>query len=534
MRQFEGLRGDSQEVQVASQSKSLGPVTAVAVALSIAFAAVVASATPAFSPVCADVTRTGRAVAAAMFTAAGVLSLARGYIASESATALRGLALLLLGMVAWPLIGVVRTLSAGQPDSLLPDLVRGAVTTVVLWLLAYAVRCASHHKSVNLSPIATWAGTAAVVIGAVALLCVGSLHLMAEAGRPTHVLLAAVVAAEWLAVALWARGATDQVRWAPAVWPLLLGMGVAEVLRGFGDGHSDAWMMAAASIDATLGAVSAWSGLIELGSSTRQQRAQLDLVSQDLVRARYEASATVAWRQELRHDARNSLSGLRGALLTLRAHDGELDAGVADRLRDAVLGEVNHLEHLILRQDAEAPVDFDLSAVVRAVIEGRRAAGLAVTLSGRPMVRAHGHPGDAATVLQNLLVNVQEHAGGRAEVDLIQDRDRVQILVRDDGPGVPDEQIERLFERGARGPDSGGSGLGLHVARTLMRQQGGDLRLLTHRGGCTFAVLLPAAAEGADGSAFPVQRQQEGIAATGRQREGQPDADEPEASAAGR
>ncbi|MGN6130944.1 MAG: sensor histidine kinase [Nocardioidaceae bacterium] len=502
--------------------------------LSVGFAMVVASATPGFSSVSADVARTGRAVAAAMFTASGVLALARGYIASESATALRGLALLLLGLVAWPLIGVIRTMSSQQPDSLLPDLVRGAVTTVVLWLLAYALRCASHNKIVNLSPIATCTGIAALVIEAVALVSVGGLHLSAHGGRPAHVLLAAVVATEWLAVALWTRAASDRVPWAPSVWPLLLAMGIAEVLRGFGDGRSDTWIMAAASIGATIGAISAWSALIELGRSTREQRAQLDLVSQDLVRARYEASATDAWRQELRHDVRNSLTGMRGALLTLRSRQAELDAGMTERLREAVLGEVSHLEHLILRQDAEATVDFEVGAVVSAVIEARSAAGLDVTLAGPAARRAHGRPGDLATVLQNLLVNVQEHADGRAEVNLSLNGDRVQILVCDDGPGVPDDQIERLFERGARGPESRGSGLGLHVARTLMRQQGGDLMLLTHRGGCTFAVLLPAAADQVCGNAFSAHRHLEGIAVADQRREGQANADEPETSAAGR
>ena len=512
----------------------LAVITAAAVVLSVAFAAVIASATPAFSPVSADVTRTCHAVAAAMFTAAGVLALARGYIAGESVTALRGLALLLLGMVAWPLVGVIRTLSSQQPDSLLPDLVRGAVTTVVLWLSAYALRCASHDKILSLSPIATRAGIVAVVIEAAALVTVGGLHLSAEAGRPAHLLLAATVAGEWLGVALWTRAAADRVPWAPSVWPLLLAMGVAEALRGFGDGRSDTWVMAAASIGAAVGTTSAWSALVELGNSSRQQRAQLDLVSQDLVRARCQATATDAWRQELCHDARNSLTGLRGALLTLRAHQSDLDAAVAERLREAVLGEVNHLEHLILREGGEKAVDFDVTPLLAAVVVTRRAAGLRAALDELPSVRAHGRPGDLATVLQNLLVNVQEHGGGRAEVILSSDGARVQIRVRDDGPGIPDDQIQRLFERGARGPDSRGSGLGLHVARTLMRQQGGDLLLLTHRGGCTFAVLLPAAADQACGSAFSAQRHLEGIAVADQRREGQANADEPETSAAGR
>ena len=65
---------------------------------------------------------------------------------------------------------------------------------------------------------------------------------------------------------------------------------------------------------------------------------------------------------------------------------------------------------------------------------------------------------------------------------------------------LSDGQLATLFQRGARGPGSQGSGLGLHVSRVLMRQLGGDVQLRRHHGGATFALVLPAPEHASAGS----------------------------------
>lgn len=125
-------------------------------------------------------------------------------------------------------------------------------------------------------------------------------------------------------------------------------------------------------------------------------------------------------------------------------------------------------------------------------------------------VAVHAHDEDLRTVLRNLLMNVRDHAGGRAVVTCrTQDR-RVTVTVADDGPGLGPRQLATLFQRGARGPGSRGLGLGLHVARLLCRRQGGDLRLLRSVGGCTFEIVLWAAGGPDDPSALPSQRRGHG------------------------
>ena len=196
-------------------------LTAVAVMCGVGLAGAVAPAVPGFASVAMDVTQACRALAAAMFTGAGVLALTRSHVGSDSQAAMRGLALLVLGMVMWPLVGVVRTLTHQQPDSLLPALVRGAVTIVVLMLMASALRCATHGSGsvVDLPRMATRTGAVTAGVGAAALVCAGGMQVSVPAGRAFHVLVSAAVAVGWLGVALWARRAGDRVAWASSVRP---------------------------------------------------------------------------------------------------------------------------------------------------------------------------------------------------------------------------------------------------------------------------------------------------------------------------
>lgn len=82
--------------------------------------------------------------------------------------------------------------------------------------------------------------------------------------------------------------------------------------------------------------------------------------------------------------------------------------------------------------------------------------------------------------------------------------DRVEVRVIDNGPGISDGMIERLFRPFARGTSDhdgrvteGGAGLGLHICRRLVEEAGGSIRAApTHGGGATFALTLPAGARG--------------------------------------
>jgi signal transduction histidine kinase len=109
-----------------------------------------------------------------------------------------------------------------------------------------------------------------------------------------------------------------------------------------------------------------------------------------------------------------------------------------------------------------------------------------------------------AQVLTNLLDNARRHTpeGGMIELTLSYTTATAHLTVRDSGPGVPEADRERIFERlvrldDARARDAGGAGLGLAIARSLARAHHGDLRYLSSESGAAFRLSLPLTAGGA-------------------------------------
>jgi signal transduction histidine kinase len=114
-------------------------------------------------------------------------------------------------------------------------------------------------------------------------------------------------------------------------------------------------------------------------------------------------------------------------------------------------------------------------------------------------------PGDAVVadpdrlerVLVNLLSNALKYAPAETRVALTgrAERGAFVISVRDHGPGIPDDQLPRIFERFYRAPataEKPGLGLGLHVARLLTEAHGGRIEVESRAGeGATFRVILP-------------------------------------------
>ena len=85
-------------------------------------------------------------------------------------------------------------------------------------------------------------------------------------------------------------------------------------------------------------------------------------------------------------------------------------------------------------------------------------------------------------MIRNLISNARRHAGpgGRVAVSAIARGDRLRVRVDDDGPGVPADERDRVFDRfhrsqSSRDRASGGSGLGLGIARSLVELHGGRI-----------------------------------------------------------
>ncbi len=109
------------------------------------------------------------------------------------------------------------------------------------------------------------------------------------------------------------------------------------------------------------------------------------------------------------------------------------------------------------------------------------------------------------TMLDNLIRNAIRFSPAREAVNIEAEIDggRARITVRDHGPGIPEEYVDRIFERFIQVPDEagrirGGTGLGLAIARTVAEAHGGKIEVRNRRrGGCAFTISLPLSAAGA-------------------------------------
>jgi signal transduction histidine kinase len=101
------------------------------------------------------------------------------------------------------------------------------------------------------------------------------------------------------------------------------------------------------------------------------------------------------------------------------------------------------------------------------------------------------------SVFRNLLNNAVQHNDAETpvvEVDCDVRAEDVIVRVADNGPGIPDEQKERIFEKDRKGIGSSGTGMGLYLVRTLVEGYGGDVRVEDGEpSGSVFVVRLPRA-----------------------------------------
>ncbi|MEM6273627.1 MAG: HAMP domain-containing sensor histidine kinase [Myxococcota bacterium] len=170
------------------------------------------------------------------------------------------------------------------------------------------------------------------------------------------------------------------------------------------------------------------------------------------------------------------------------------------------LDELTALTHELVdyvQTDNDVP-DYeacDLSDAVSAAVEEHRAWSQHEIdfegVSDEVLVRVAAR--DVHRCVDNLLRNAERYASSKIMIRVTFDRDHVQLEVRDDGPGVPDEHRERIFEPFGRGEASrtrsaGGVGLGLAIVRRLLERAGGSVQVGDHPdGGAVFFVRWPRA-----------------------------------------
>jgi signal transduction histidine kinase len=236
----------------------------------------------------------------------------------------------------------------------------------------------------------------------------------------------------------------------------------------------------------------------EIARLARTMNTMLDRVEEASVRQqRFVADAS--------HELRSPLTRIRSELEVDLAHPETADLPATHH---SVLDETVGLQQLVddllhlARADAGAAdgrvetVDLD-DLVLREARRLRDGQRVAVDVSRISAAQVRGDPGQLQRIVRNLADNAQRYAASTVTFGLVERAGCAQLTVADDGPGVPPEQRERIFERftrsdDARTRDAGGAGLGLAIVRELVERHGGTVRIEAGAGGC-FVVRLPLA-----------------------------------------
>jgi signal transduction histidine kinase len=144
---------------------------------------------------------------------------------------------------------------------------------------------------------------------------------------------------------------------------------------------------------------------------------------------------------------------------------------------------------------SEEPRAIDLASLVEAVADDLAATGQHIAIAGHDHVPYRCRPALLRRALTNLMSNAVKY-GKRAQITLRLTNEHARILIDDEGPGLPQDQLERVFEPFVRADQSrssatGGIGLGLSIARTIIRAHGGEVTLANRPGGLRAEVVLP-------------------------------------------
>jgi signal transduction histidine kinase len=207
------------------------------------------------------------------------------------------------------------------------------------------------------------------------------------------------------------------------------------------------------------------------------------------------------------HELRTPLTRMRAELEVITGSGAPIAHGP---VRDSLLEELVSMQHLVedllvlARSDAaedvgrEEPVDLD-DIVLREAQGLRATAAIRADVSGVSAAHVLGDPGQLARAVRNLLDNAARHAATTIILSLAETDGEVVFAVADDGPGIPDDLRERIFERferidKARTRSAGGTGLGLAIARAIVVRHRGTLVVdPAYRAGARFLMRIPAA-----------------------------------------
>ena len=231
--------------------------------------------------------------------------------------------------------------------------------------------------------------------------------------------------------------------------------------------------------------------------------------------------AIEAFAADVSHEIKNPLTSIRSALETLplvktEAQREKLTALLQQDVRrlDRLITDISNASRLDAELNRDRPRTIDLTVLLTDIVSvydaGRKPGEAQVRFTAAPGEHAMvvGRDGPLGQVFRNLIDNARSFSPPNGEVRLTLARDNldersIHVRIEDDGPGIPPENLETVFERfytsRPRGTAFGAnSGLGLSIVRQIVEAHGGTVRAENRPGedgpaGACFEVALPAA-----------------------------------------
>jgi two-component system sensor histidine kinase CpxA len=221
-------------------------------------------------------------------------------------------------------------------------------------------------------------------------------------------------------------------------------------------------------------------------------------------------SALTRLLRDISHELRSPLARMRVAVGLARQPPADFSRQL-DRLEreierlDSLISQVLKLARLHGTDAPFARETFDLDEVIEEVVHDANFEGAVkncrVELEGLAHASVNGSRDLLRSAIENVLRNAVRYSPRDARVDVAVTRpeNAMMILIRDRGPGVPDKDLERIFEpfyrvAESRDRDTGGEGIGLAITAQVMKAHGGSARAANTQGGFEVRLGLPAAA----------------------------------------
>jgi signal transduction histidine kinase len=393
--------------------------------------------------------------------------------------------------VAWFAAAMTMIGVQGFPMFVAPTGSAGLSEPVMLWCavglgfaLLVLVRVAeARHVEIAPVPLGVGFGVALILFRGLGTLLPDTFLLSARAVEYGSLVLLVVGAA--LATAVWRQSGLPASARRPLAASVVL-WSISGSLRALELTGSAGWSLVAIGCALATCVLVMSTALDLLWQAVRDDHEAVVQLQQQLRTLRASAREGV----EQLHEVKGTIAGIASATDLIR-HEDRLTRQHREHLAEMLAQETARLQRLVHAGPKHSTQVVDLDEVLQPLLTARNVQGQQVVWDSSD-VRVVADADELTEVLNILLHNAAEHAPGALVQVFTRDRyGELELVVADDGPGVPEELRDRIFEWGYSRPGSAGQGVGLAMAHEVLARRDISLELdQEHEGGAAFVIRL--------------------------------------------